>query len=77
MRKLQYSAYHLNTEEAATAYMPHWPLHVTSLRLFGVETHAFFTAPSAPRDVIALISFGEHHDPEAIERRVQIRRGWI
>ena len=68
MRQFQFRTYHLRTEKAATAYMPHWPLHVKSLKLFGVETHAFFRAPSSPRDVVALISYGEHDDTELVER---------
>lgn len=68
MRKFQIRTYHLRTEEAAAAYLPHWQLHVKSLKLFGVETHAFFSAPAAPQIVVALISFGEHADPEVVTR---------
>ena len=68
MRKFQLRTYHLRTEEAAAAYLPHWVLHVKSMKLFGVETHAFFSAPSAPRTVLALISFGENVDPEVVTR---------
>ena len=38
------------------------------MKLFGVETHAFFSVPSAPQTVVALISFDEHADPEAVTR---------
>lgn len=68
MRKFQLRTYRLRTEEAAAAYLPHWVLHVKSLKLFGVETHAFFSAPSAPQNVVALISFGEQTDPEVVTR---------
>ncbi len=66
MRKYQLRTYHLRTEEAAVAYLPHWIQHIKSLKLFGVEAHAFFSAPSSPRDVIALISFDEQADPEGV-----------
>ena len=66
MRKYQLRTYRLKTEEAAAEYLPHWKLHVRSLQLLGVETHAFFSAPSAPKTVVALISFGEHDDPELV-----------
>lgn len=66
MRKFQLRTYRLRTEEATAVYLPHWVLHVKSLKLFGVETHAFFSAPLAPRTVVALISFGEQADPEAV-----------
>ena len=69
MRKFQLRTYHLQTEAAASAYLPRWVQHVKSLKLSGVETHAFFSTPSAPRDVIALISFGEHADPEVVTRK--------
>lgn len=66
MRTFQLRAYRLRSEEAAAAYLPHWELHVESLRLVGVETHAFFSTLSAPRNVVALISFGENADPEVV-----------
>jgi hypothetical protein len=31
-----------------------------------VETHPFFSVPSAPQTVIALVSFDEHVDPEVV-----------
>ena len=68
MRKYQLRTYRLRTAEAAAIYLPHWVLHVESLKLFGVETHAFFSVPSAPQTVVALISFDEHADPEAVTR---------
>ena len=68
MRQYQLRTYRLPTAEAAALYMPHWVRHVSSLRLFGVETHAFFSVPLAPQTVVALISFGEHADPEAVTR---------
>ena len=68
MRTYQLRTYRLRTEEAAAIYLPHWVLHVRSLKLCGVETHAFFSVPSAPRNVVALISFDEHADPEAVTR---------
>ena len=68
MRTFELRTYHLRTEEAAATYLPYWKLHIESLRLVGVETHAFFSAPSEPRSVIALISFDEHADPEAVTR---------
>ncbi len=68
MRNLQLRTYHLRTEEAATVYLPHWLLHIKSLKSFGVETHAFFSNLSDPRIVIALISFAEHADPEIVTR---------
>lgn len=83
MRQYELRTYHLRTEEAAIAYLPHWVRHVKSLKFFGVETHAFFSAPSAPRDVVAIISFAEHADPEAVtknlhgERRVKGRHEWL
>ena len=40
MRQFQLRTYHLRTKEAAAVYLPHWLLHVESLKLFGVETHA-------------------------------------
>ena len=48
------------------AYLPDWVRHVRSLKLFGVETHAFFSVPSATQTIVALISFDEHADPEAV-----------
>ena len=68
MRKYQLRMYRLRTEEAAAIYLPHWVLHVRSLQLFGVETHAFISVPSAPQTLVALISFDEHADPEAVTR---------
>lgn len=68
MRKYQLRTYRLRTKEAAAVYLPHWVLHTRSLKLFGVETHAFFSVPSAPQTVIALISFDEHADPETVTR---------
>ena len=68
MRTFQLRTYRLQTEEAAIAYLPHWKLHIESLKLFGVETHAFFSAPSTPRNVVALLSFGEHDEPEEVTR---------
>ena len=66
MRKFELRTYHLRTEEAAINYLPHWVHHIKSLKLFGVETHAFFSAPAAPQDVVAIISFAENADPEAV-----------
>ncbi len=66
MRTYQLRTYRLRTEEAAATYLPHWISHVKSLKLFGVETHAFFSVPSVPRNVVALISFGEHADPQVV-----------
>jgi hypothetical protein len=66
MRKYQLRTYRLRTAAAATDYLPHWQLHVRSLKLYGVETHAFFSVPSAPQTVIALVSFDEHVDPEVV-----------
>lgn len=68
MRKFQLRTYHLRTKEAAAVYLPHWLLHVESLKLFGVETHAYFSSFSDPRDVIALISCAEHDDHEMVTR---------
>ena len=68
MRQYQLRTYHLGNKEAAAVYLPHWELHVRSLKLHGVETHAFFSVPSAPGDVVALISFDEHVDPEVVTR---------
>ena len=68
MRNCQLRTYRLQTEEAAATYLPRWKLHIESLKLVGVETHAFFSAPSEPRSVIALISFGDQADPEAVTR---------
>ncbi len=68
MRQYQLRTYCLKTKEAAADYLPHWELHVRSLKLHGVETHAFFSVPSAPETVIALISFDEHVDPEVVTR---------
>ena len=68
MRMYQLRTYRLRTEEAAAIYLPHWVLHVTSLKLFGVDTHGFFSVPSAPQTVVALISFDEHADHEAVTR---------
>jgi hypothetical protein len=59
MRKYQLRTYRLRTEEAATDYLPHWQAHVKSLMLFSVETHTFFSVPSAPQDV----------DPETVTRQ--------
>ena len=66
MRKFELRTYHLRTDEAAVTYLPHWKLHIKSLKRFGVETHAFFSSPSAPRDVVALISFAENVNPEIV-----------
>ena len=68
MRTYQLRTYRFRTEEAAAIYLPHWVLNVRSLKLYGVETHAFFSVPSAPRNVVALISFDEHADPDAVTR---------
>ena len=68
MRQYQLRTYRLKTEEAAVNYLPHWKLHIRSLQLQGVETHAFFSVPSAPENVVALISFDEHVDPEVVTR---------
>lgn len=68
MRKYELRTYRLRTPEAAAIYLPHWVLHVESLKLFGVETHAFFSVPFAPQTFVALISFDEHADPEAVTR---------
>jgi len=46
----------------------HWESHIRSLKLYGVETHAFFSVPSAPQTVMALVSFEEHVDPEVVTR---------
>ena len=48
--------------------MPHWPSHIKSPAVFGVQTHGFFSDLSNPRNVVALISFDEHADPEAVTR---------
>lgn len=69
MRTYQLRTYRLKTKEAAKAYLPHWVLHIDSLKLFGVETHAFFSSPSAPQNVVALISFGEGIDLEAVTQQ--------
>ena len=66
MRQYELRTYHLRTEEAARTYLPHWVRHIGSLKLFGVETHAFFSAPAAPLDVVAIISFKEDADPKAV-----------
>ena len=68
MRQYQLRTYRLRTKEAAAIYLPHWLLHVRSLKPYGVETHAFFSVPSAPQTVVALISFGEHVHPEVVTR---------
>ncbi len=65
MRTSQLRTY-LRCEPAAVEYLPHWTQHIRSLALFGVETHGFFSAPSTPRDVIALISFGNGADLETV-----------
>ncbi len=49
MRKYQLRTYRLKTEEAAAEYLPHWKLHVRSLKLLGVETHAFSQLPRHQR----------------------------
>ena len=66
MRQYELRTYHLRTEEAAVAYLPHWVRHISSLKLFDVATHAFFSVSSAPRDVVAIISFAENADPKAV-----------
>ena len=66
MRKFELRTYRLRTEKAAAIYLPHWKLHIESLKRFGVETHAFFSVPSEPRNVVALISFSEQVDPETV-----------
>lgn len=68
MRQYQLRTYRLRTAEAAAIYLPHWVLHIRSLKLCGVETHAFFSVPAAPETVVALISFDEHVDPEVVTR---------
>ena len=68
MRMYQLRTYRLRTEQAAAIYLPRWERHVKSLKLFGVETHAFFSVPSAPQTVVALISFDEHADPDTVTR---------
>ncbi len=69
MRQYELRTYHLRTEDAAAVYLSHWVLHVESLKLFGVETHAYFSVPSTPRNVVALISFAENVDPEVVTRQ--------
>lgn len=66
MRTYQLRTYRLRTEQAAAIYLPHWIAHTKSLKLLGVETHAFFSVPLVPRNVVALISFGENADPESV-----------
>lgn len=68
MRTFQLGTHHLRTDEAAAEYLPHWVKHIESPSLFGVGTHVFFSSTSTPRDVIALISFAEGDDPEAVTR---------
>ena len=68
MRRFQLRTYRLRSPEAATAYLPHWNKHIHSLRQFGVETHAFFSAPAEPTTVTALVSMDETLDPEAVTR---------
>ena len=68
VRTFQLRTYRLRTEEAAIAYLPHWLLHIDSLKLFGVETHAFFSSPSDRRIVLALISFAQGADAQVVTR---------
>ena len=66
MRQFELRTYRLRTAEAAVTYLPLWVRHIHGLKLFGVETHAFFSVPSAPRNRVAIISFAEDADPEAV-----------
>ena len=66
MPLFQLRTYRLSTPEAAAAYLPRWERHVHSLKQFGVETHGFFSVPSAPDTVVALVSMDDHLDPEVV-----------
>ena len=68
MPLFQLRTYRLRTPEAAAAYLPHWERHVQSLQQFGVKTHGFFSVPAAPDTVLALVSMGDHLDPEFVTR---------
>jgi NAD(P)-dependent dehydrogenase (short-subunit alcohol dehydrogenase family) len=65
----QLRTYHLATPEAVRDYLPRWAAHVASLREFGVTTHTFGEAPESPATVVALVSFDDDADPDAVIRR--------
>ena len=72
MRIYQLCTYHFTTEAAAAEYLPRWELHIASLEMFAIQTHGFFSAPSDPRTVIALISYAGDADPDAIMRNYMV-----
>jgi hypothetical protein len=64
----QLRTYHLASPGAMADYLPRWQPHIESLRAFGVETHGFFSVPTDPCAVIALVSYADGTDPDAIIR---------
>ena len=73
MKLFQLRTHRLRTEEVAITYLPHWLLHIESLKLFGVETHAFSQSLN-PRIVLALINFAQGADLEIGYARLHAER---
>jgi hypothetical protein len=61
--------YTLKSDEAATAYREIWIKHIESLKAFGVVTHGVFVVASDPAKVVALVSYPEGTDPQAVSDR--------
>ncbi|GAA3827250.1 SDR family NAD(P)-dependent oxidoreductase [Amycolatopsis tucumanensis] len=76
MPKIQLRTYHLSSPEAASDYLPRWEAHVTSLREFGVETLGFAKLPGDPSVVVAVVSYPDGADPEAVIREYMGSEGF-
>ncbi len=69
MRKYQLRTYRLRTKETAVAYLPHWVLHIESLKSFGVETHGFVSVPATPQKRRCAHQLRRECRPEAITQQ--------
>lgn len=68
MRTYQLCTYTLSDAAAVADYLTRWKSHVDSMRVLDIEAHGFFSVPSDPRVVVALISHDASLDPvEVIE----------
>ncbi|GAA3731956.1 SDR family NAD(P)-dependent oxidoreductase [Streptomyces tremellae] len=73
----QRRTYHLASESAVPDYLARWEAHVASLAEFHVTTHAFAPAPGDPKAVVALVSFRDGDDPEAVMRDYMRSDGFL
>ncbi|WP_413806298.1 SDR family NAD(P)-dependent oxidoreductase [Streptomyces sp. OE57] len=64
----QMRTYHLASESAVADYLVRWAAHVSTLAEFDVVTHGFSAVPGNPKAVVALVSFQDGVDPDAVIR---------